>query len=85
MFVAGALVLLEFAVLSFVYYYAYSYKITAPPASSVNHQSAQGSNYGGEKMSFCSFVCAILSFGDVFGLLTYKEDSLSEPLTVNKL
>lgn len=76
-----ALVLLEFAILSFLYYYAYSQKITAPPASSnSNAQVNSSSSASEERMSFCGFLCAIFSFRDVFGLLTYN-DTLAEPLT----
>jgi len=70
-----ALVLLEFAVVSVVYFYAYSYKITAPPANS----SGKTNNF--ENLTLCGFVCEIMSFRDVFGLLTYTEGDLNEPLT----
>jgi len=72
-----ALVLLEFAIISLIYYYAYSYKITAPPVN-----NAGGSNTAitaVEGMTFGTFMCQILHFNDVFGLLTYT-DTMNEPL-----
>lgn len=74
-----ALVLLEFAIISLVYYYAYSYKITAPPASSSNTNVTAV-----EGLSFGSFMCQVFAFTDVFGLLTYT-DAMNEPLTANKV
>ena len=76
----GALVLLEFAIISLVYYYAYSYKITAPPASSQSNTNISAV----EGLTFGSFVCQVLNFTDVFGLLTYT-DSMNEPLTNSKV
>lgn len=71
--------LLEFAIISLVYYYAYSYKITAPPAGS---QSSNVTAVDG--LTFGTFVCQVLSITDVFGLLNYT-DAMNEPLTANKV
>lgn len=71
----GALVLLEFAVLSPLFYYAFSRRITAPPATPKDAPA--------QTLSLCGFLCAVLSVRDVCGQLTLVDD-LSEPLYVEQ-
>jgi len=78
-----ALVLLEFAIISLVYWYAYSYKITAPPVNgNANNNSTKITAVEG--MTFGTFLCQIFAITDVFGLLTFT-DSMNEPLTNSKV
>jgi len=73
------LVLLEFAIISFLYVYAYSKKVTPPPAETTANTTLPASG-----ISFGSFFCEIMAFRDVFGVLTLKEN-MEEPLASNKL
>lgn len=69
------LVLVEYIILTLPYLNAFTYPITPPdhlkPAS-----DAQPIQY-----SFCGFLCEILKFYDVFGVITYREDGSEKLMT----
>jgi len=81
------LVLLEFTLLSVATYLAYSRKITAlPPQATgdglpaVTSSSSHGDQDTPPDMSFGGFVCAVLNFRDVFGVVGIAADGMKQEL-----
>jgi len=70
-----ALVLIEFTVMAVVYYYAYSRKITPPNTPYANYITSKNGIGKVENPTLCWFVCEMLNFRDVFGIIALEEES----------
>ncbi len=73
---SGALVLIEFTLMAFVFYFAFGGKITMPNTPYATYMKARGPEGSGrtDSPTMWWFLMQVLSFRDVFGLIAPEDE-----------